>query len=222
MRKIAKSTEPAELRQWKQDHPHLTRYANLNGKNATIAVKAQGTKVIDAIRTQNLTDQHFLCAYCCCDIRDDKISAMNEHVEARDINHTRELDFTNIMASCTTKGQCDSAHGNQLLPLTPFMIACETELKFRFSGKVEGLTGRAKEAIKVLNLGDERNNNRSLIERRKLALEVILLDQGITTPEELNDLEDFLADILAQINTPVAGKLAPFAPVLTNILRNMI
>ncbi|MFT4930047.1 MAG: hypothetical protein ACI8WB_006183 [Phenylobacterium sp.] len=28
---------------------------------------------------------------------------MNEHLEARDLNHRRELDFTNIVASCTTK-----------------------------------------------------------------------------------------------------------------------
>jgi hypothetical protein len=35
------------------------------------------------------------------------------------------------------------AHGSQPLPLTPLMPECETELRFKFSGRVEGLTERA-------------------------------------------------------------------------------
>ena len=37
---------------------------------------------------------------------------------------------------------------NHLL-LTPFMNECETEFKFKISGRVEGLTYRAIETIKV-------------------------------------------------------------------------
>ena len=78
----------------------------------------------------------------------------NEHVEARSIAPNRELDFSNIVASCNSKGQCDDAHGAQMFSLAPFMDECEAELKFKISGRVEGVTARAKETIRVLNLGD--------------------------------------------------------------------
>ena len=217
MIKIAKSPEPDVLTKWKRKHPKLNRYAHLNDKTATAAIKAEGAVVIDAIRTYNVIDQHYLCAYCCAEIRDHKTSAMNEHLEARDLNHRRELDFTNIVASCTTKGQCDDAHDHQPLPLTPLMAECETELKFRLTGKVEGLTDRAKQAIQVLNLGDEHRNNRALINRRKQALDAFLREEGIDAPMDLAEFKDHFADIMR----PSQGKLAPFAPVLANILRGM-
>lgn len=200
----------------------LNRYDNLNDKHAPNNMKQQGAAVINAIRSQNVIDQHFLCAYCCCEIRDNQLSAMNEHVEARSRDHLGELDFTNIVASCTTKEQCDDAHGSQSLFLTPLMVECETELKFRFSGKVEGLTDRAKTAISVLNLGDERQNNRSLIEKRRRALQVLLFDHGVNKSDDLNDLDELISDMLDEIVTPSHGKLAPYAPVLANILRNLL
>jgi hypothetical protein len=85
------------------------------------------------------------------------------------------------------------------------------------SGKVEGLTDRAKQAIKVLNLGDDRRNNRALVERRKQALDVFLLEKGINDPMDLAEFKGYFADIMH----PSQGKLAPFAPVLANILRGM-
>ncbi len=77
---------------------------------------------------------------------------MNEHVVTRSIAPNRSLDFSNIVASCTTPRQCDAAHKLQPFALTPFMNECETEFKFKISGRVEGLTDRAIETIKVLKL----------------------------------------------------------------------
>jgi uncharacterized protein (TIGR02646 family) len=219
MKKITKSAEPVELVTWKQNHPKLSRYHNLNDKTSVEATKSQGIKVINAIRTQNVADQHYLCAYCCCEIQNHPTSAMNEHVEARSKNHSTELDFNNIVASCTNQGQCDDAHGSQILPLTPLMAECETELKFHFSGTVEGLTPRAKEAIRVLNLGDSRKSNKGLVTRRRIALEM-LLDEGVAG-DELADLIVFIPGMIANLNIVKDGKLPPFSPVLSNILRGI-
>ncbi|NQZ07835.1 MAG: TIGR02646 family protein [Algicola sp.] len=220
MKKINKTLEPAELARWKKNYPKLNSYNDLNDKTAADVIKTQGAQVITAIRTQNVIDQSFLCAFCCCEIQDNPASAMNEHVEPRSRNHHRELDFTNIVASCTNKGQCDDAHGSQALPLTPLMAECESELKFRFSGTVEGLTPRAKETIQMLNLGESRKSNKGLVTRRRIALEMLLLGEGVEG-DELPDLTAFIPDMIANLNTAKDGKLPPFSPVLSNILRGI-
>ena len=146
---------------------------------------------------------------------------MNEHVEARRIAPNRSLDFTNIAASCTTPRQCDDSHGSQPLPLTPFMGACETELQFKLSGRVVGLSDRAIETIRVLNLGDTLTNNRSLIEQRKQLTESLLWANGIDPSEGLED-DELIDLVLADLTTPKDGKLEAFSPVLVNILKQWI
>ncbi len=63
-----------------------------------------------------------------------------------------------IVASCNTPNQCGDAHKSQHLPLTPLMTECETELRFKISGRVEGLSDRAADTIRVLNLGDHESH----------------------------------------------------------------
>ena len=99
----------------------------------------------------------------------------NEHVEAQRIAPHKTLDFNNIVASCRATDQCDLAHGSQPLPLTPLMSECETELRFKINGRIEGITERARQAIKVLNLGDHELSNKSLVYKRKRVFESILL-----------------------------------------------
>ncbi|MFA0464707.1 TIGR02646 family protein, partial [Vibrio sp. 10N.261.45.F1] len=93
--------------------------------------------VRQAIRTEALAEQHFLCGHCCQALSGDG-DCHNEHVEAQDINQNRTLDFSNIIASCNTLNQCGDSHKSQALPLTPFMDECETDLVFKLSGRVSG------------------------------------------------------------------------------------
>ncbi len=64
--------------------------------------------------------------------------------------------------------------------------------------------------------------NRSLIEKRRRALEVLLFEHGVNESDDLNDLDELISDMLDEIVTPSHGKLAPYAPVLANILRNLL
>ncbi len=129
------------------------------------------------------------------------------------------LKYTNIVASCKTKGQCDASHKSQNLPLTPLMDECETEFKFKISGRVEGTTSRAQKAIGVLNLGDNERNNKALIEKRKQLSDNLLWTNGINPEEGLED-DDLLQDLVENLLIPKEGKLDPFAPVVANILKS--
>ena len=101
------------------------------------------------------------------------------------------------------------------------MNECETELKFKISGRVEGLTPRAIETIKVLNLGDTEQNNRSLIEKRKKLSQDLLWTNGID-PEDGIDEDELIELLIADIACPKDGKLEAFTPVVVNILRDWL
>ena len=212
MRKVKKQAEPDSLAQFKRRHP--------NARNDALE-RLERHDVRQDIRQACLTEQFYLCAYCCQRITDDSNDCMNEHIEAQKSAPNRTLDYANTVSSCTTKNQCDQAHGAQYLPLTPLMDECETELKFKISGRVEGLTPEAQETIKVLNLGDSEQNNRGLIERRKQLANSLLFQNGIDPNEGLED-EELIAMVIADLEQPEAGKLEPFAPVAVNILQGWL
>lgn len=199
MRKISKTAgfEPASLSQFKRRYKQ-NNYNNLN------------SKIKQDIRLACTTEQFYLCAYCCKPISGENHDTMNEHVEARRIAPNRGLDYTNIVASCTTQNQCDNAHGSQPLPLTPFDAECETDLVFKLSGRITGLTDDAKETIRVLNL-----DNKSLTEQRKIFIDTILYTYGEDAIED-DEVINIMIEILAQ---PEKGKLNAFAPVIVSVLR---
>ena len=208
MRKISKQAEPDSLTRWKRANPNGT-YQDLSH------IERQD------IRTCCLQEQFYLCAYCSQALTGESNGCMNEHVQAREIAPNRSVDFTNIVASCITAKQCDKAHGSQPLPLTPFMDECESELKFKISGRVEGLTPRAIETIRVLNLGDTEKNNKALIDKRKQLSQVLLWTNGINPDDGLDD-DELIKMAINDINQPQSGKLDAFTPVVTNILRGWL
>lgn len=210
MKKINKGREPITLTAFKLANPQAN-YKSLSD------VERQD------IRQSCSSEQFFLCAYCCQKISATNQDTMNEHVEARRLAPNRSLDFSNIVASCTTPRQCDSSHDSQPLPLTPLMPECETEFRFKLSGRVEGLSGRAREAIRVLNLGDTEANNKGLIEKRKQLVETLILlhygpDLHQLATEDDSELLQMMIDELSQSQQ---GKLEAFSPVLVNILKQL-
>jgi hypothetical protein len=137
---------------------------------------------------------------------------MNEHVVARAIDRSRELDFSNIVTSCIEEHQCDNAHGNQPLPLTPFDSECETDIVFKLSGEAKACTPNATETIKVLNL-----NKAALVEERREIVTAILLDGSSAI-----DNRDLIQSMILELDKVKQGKLQPFSPVIVNVLRQWI
>lgn len=217
MRKINKGKPPESFANWVRHKP--------NDKNENQWFQAlyeqKQWQIVSDLSKHNTEEQLYLCAYCCDRITGELCNTVNEHVEARAVAPRRSLDYTNIVASCKTKGQCDSAHKRQVFTLTPLMDECETELKFKISGRVQGLTDRARETIRVLNLGDNELNNKSLVEKRKQLSHCLMWSNGINPADGLED-EDLLLDVIDDLMMPKDGKLEAFAPVVANILRNWI
>ncbi|MFF7061664.1 TIGR02646 family protein [Pseudomonas sp. NPDC008258] len=208
MKKISKGLEPTELSKWKSRNPSKS-YSHLEHTQKA------------AIRLACTAEQFYLCAYCCQSISGDHTDTMNEHVQPRHTHPHLGLEFNNIVASCRTEGQCDRAHDRQPLPLTPLMDECEHELRFKISGRVEGLSDRAREMIRVLNLGDVEQNNRFLIEKRKQLSHTLMRTDGLDPYSPLED-DELLESLIDELNTPEDGKLQPFAPVVCNILRGWL
>ena len=217
MRKITKSRPPQSFVEW------IRRKPNDNNENQWFDALYNQEKwsIVNDLSNHNTCEQFYLCAYCCDRITGSNADTVNEHVEARAVAPNRSLDYTNIVASCKTKNQCDSSHKNQSLPLTPLMDECESELKFKISGRVEGTSARAIESIRVLNLGDTEHNNKALIEKRKQLSHNLLWMNGVRPAEGLED-DDLLQDLIADLLTPKNGLLEPFSPVVANILRDWI
>lgn len=211
MRKIDKGQEPDSLSAFKRRHP-LARYPDVSDAER------------QEIRHTCAAEQFYLCAYCCQRISGTNEDTMNEHVEAQDRAPNRTLDFSNLVASCRTPKQCDAAHGAQPFPLTPLMPECETELRFKLSGRVDGLTERAREAIRVLNLGDSEQNNKALVAKRKQLVDSLIWTHYGPNQQQLLQEEDreLLQMLIAELSQPQQGKLEPFAPVLVNILRSLL
>ena len=210
LRKITKGEEPASLGRWKRNNPNK-RYHQIQN---------QDSNVRQDMREQSLEEQFYLCGYCCQHITD-HTQCVNEHVEAQGINPNRTLDFNNIIASCKKLSQCDDAHKSQPLPLTPLMDECETEIRFKLSGRVEGVTERSRDAIRVLNLGDHERHNKILVEKRKQLISTMLFPNGVDAIDDPDDPE--LTEMLIEdISTPRDGKLESFSPVLVNVLRQRI
>lgn len=207
MKKINKESEPLELIEWKRQNPS-SRYNDLSHIERQL------------IREACSREQFFLCAYCCQPISGESADTVNEHIEPQHFSAHQTLDYTNIVASCRTKGQCDDAHQSQLLPLTPLMAECETELLFKINGRVEGLTERASKTVKVLNLGDHEKNNKSLVYKRKNAFISLLLTNQLTLDDANLDLvdDDFLMALKLDLENVENERLAPYAPVMVKML----
>lgn len=203
MRKINKGLTPIELTNWANNNPKVNEYEKLDKETR------------DSIRTACSQEQYYICAYCCKRIDGTSKTTVNEHIIPRAISPNMQLDFNNIVASCNTQGQCDSAHKDKLLPLTPLMNECEDELRFLISGEVEGKTQRAIDTINVLNLG-----NRKLTETRKQIISTILCDDKGIDPDCIIDDKYLLQVVIDELNTPdLNQELIPYSPIAVNILR---
>lgn len=219
MRKIDKKNMPSSLETWvrlKKGQSDAERYNQIHSDERWDILQ----DVVEACSKE----QFYICAYCCNKISGDTLETRVEHVEARDIAPNRSLDFLNMVASCKDLNQCDKAHANQELPLTPLMEECETELRFMLSGRVEGLTERAKTAISVLNLGDTEANNKALINKRQNMVNALIWTNYADDPNNLEFEEDkeFIEILIEDLKKPVQGKLVAYSPVLVNILRQIL
>ena len=205
MRQIIKvqGREPVELTAWKKANQGK-RYQDLQAP------------IRQAIRRAAIKEQFGLCGYCCQRI--DENDSNNEHVISRQSDKNQTLNFSNIIASCKKKDRCNQARGAKELALTPFMPECELELKFYLSGKLEGNTIRATEAINSLGL-----DNRAIREERKNLVDELIFTEGLFSNELQLRGDEFLNDMISKLDKPDdSGMLLAHSPALINIIRGFL
>lgn len=106
------------------------------------------------LRQQLYDEQHGICCYCCKSLGNEK--TVIEHLKSRNHYPNKCFDYDNLLLSCSTSKQCDSAKGSQELLLTPLMDECEDEIKLNLAGELESNSQRGNEAIELLNLNSRR------------------------------------------------------------------
>lgn len=217
MRKINKKQSPELFNSWVNKKPHDL------APNQWYKKLHEEPQTASALRISLSEEQYYLCAYCCCQISGHNSDTMNEHVEARARAPQKALDYTNIVASCKNRNQCDSAHGSKDLPLTPLMPECETEFTFHINGRIRGLTERARTTIQSLNLGNTEKNNRALIAKRKQIIDSILYTKVGPNYKDIISEDEIIVDILIEELSHInSGRLIPFSPAIINAVKEYI
>lgn len=205
MRKIDKGPSPASLVNFKVRNPNAVYRdlsTNLNGHQTRLD-----------IRTSCVEEQYYLCAYCCNRIRLD--DCHNEHIIAQDVDPRLSLTYTNIVASCNGSDHCGASKKTSVLPITPLMADCQTEIKYYLSGDVDSNTTAGKSTISILGL-----NSKKLSEVRRQLVSGLIFVNG-EDPDKISTLENDLLDLMIQdILSPSANKLEAFAPILASILED--
>ena len=203
MRLIVKGPEPAALTLWKSDFPGGT-YDQLTD--------TRGIAVRKSIRTACISEQKYICAYCCDRI--DNSNSHNEHIQPQGAAPHATLDYENIVASCQSNRHCGHKKDSNIIQLTPLMPSCETEVKYYLSGKMSHSTPRGQQFHTVLGLRES-----SLTSRRKQLIDTLIFSIG-TNEDEIELMDDELLEMLIEDlkKTDAAGRLEAFAPVLSCIL----
>lgn len=160
MRHIAKGAEPDVLRGWKR----LQQAAGIRPVWGDFRNPEKSE-----VHTRLLEEQGCVCCYCGARVtgphppggRTDLASHI-DHLDARSTHPSRQLDYSNLVASCSGRGygaHCGHARGDKALQLTPLEPDCETAFRYGSDGSVRQdpaspRSGHAQQVIGVLRLDD--------------------------------------------------------------------
>jgi uncharacterized protein (TIGR02646 family) len=174
MRLIHKSPEPNEFKRWKQANPTAT-FDNLgNVSNRTLK---------QAVKASLLAEQKYICCYC--ENRIDAQTSHIEHLHPQTNYPQKQLDYSNLLASCEAGGKkthCGHKKDRQLLPITPldpiepsqhFIFAADGNIYPRHKNN-----NAADTTIKILGLDAKR-----LVTMRSTVISTIIA-LLINSPEE--------------------------------------
>jgi uncharacterized protein (TIGR02646 family) len=218
MREIRKGHEPRELQEYRckpdavYDGPLFTSRSTPNKKS-----------VKDIIRSQLLSEQGWLCAYCMKRIGDTEMKV--EHWHCQDNYPLEQLDYRNLLAVCQgNEGQpekkqtCDTCKLNRDLKYHPANPDhhIEGQIRFLSNGDIQSDDGEFdKQLDEILNL--KKEGNPQLAKNRKAIWdavhEQVSKQPGSRTLEEIDRL-------LSKWNMPTEkGLLQPYCAVAVYYLR---
>ena len=164
LRKIVKHEEPLEVVEWKK------KFKNKNNRKPNFEDLFKDLEIKQNLKNGLIAEQNNLCGYCCGELinpKDDSKSHI-EHIKPKAVAKyaNLSLEYTNLMASCTTKGKnrhCGAAKEDdydEKLFISPYDEQCEKHFAYKAAqGIIEGKDEKAVYMITLLKLDDEVLNN---------------------------------------------------------------
>lgn len=233
MRHIPKTVEPSSISQWKmaqasicppvgRSYESFSRKKQLRGElvaeqhglcaytgapiddrigdlqNPVLKFKAH----IEHIKPQAVCKQEM-------DARGEKYDeTFGEDTDFRNLVAALEVQGNSVKVSAKSKTEIfgASAHGDELLPVTPVQLNCERRFVYQIDGTVAGKDSDSRETIERLKL-----NHPTLQEWRRGAIQAFLPDNGPPSRSELQQL-------INRLSVPVNGRLTEYSFCIVSYL----
>ena len=176
MKYIEKGREPESFSNWKS-------LANENWQPTYNELSGQIKK---DIKNTLIAEQGGICCYCERKLQYD--DSHIEHLNPQSNSQEERLNFDNLLCSCQKKlkkgepRHCGNSKGDDILPITPLQIDCESKFKYNENGTIEPIDEYSKETIKILQLDIDKLND-----LRANAIEPFIIDP--ITFEEISNEE---------------------------------
>lgn len=214
MKRIVKSSSPAELTKWFKAQP-TSAEGKLNCRYCDLPSDIRTT-----VKQRLLQDQGYLCCYT--GIRINQTRSHIEHLkpQSRYFSQHEDIDYNNLLAAYpgSAAKQCKyGAHAKTdwyddthfIDPLSP---QCETAFRFDLNGKITAHKSNiaAQTTLEQLNLTDDL-----LTEMREQAIQTVLFDAALS----LKQAEKLLEKIY---DRNAKGELRPFCFVLKQACQEYI
>ena len=187
---IKRENEPLFWSQFRKKNPGI-RYSQLYETE-------EGTDASRQLRSFNISQQHGLCAYCCCRI--DPEESLNEHLKPEGRYPQFSMDYENLVACCNKTGveeTCSASKKSQYDEkwfISPLEEDCEDYFEYYPNGEIVSESQKGKYTIEILNLNSYR-----LREARKARLKACrsyhdpeTVRQIFLEPNAENRLEAFI------------------------------
>ena len=138
------------------------------------------TNIKGDLKKSLIAEQGGICCYCGAQINQNNSVIEHFKPQAKDCFPELQLEYCNLLASCSG-GQCerqtnkkfplscDAKKENRLIEVSPIDPNCESYFEYDDEGNIYGITSKAQQAIKVLNL-----NNAFIKNQRKAAIEAYI------------------------------------------------
>ena len=219
MKKIQKSSSPAEFEAWIANKaPTFPSYSN-----ASKLWDKLKPKVKQALRTRLYEDQGGICCYCQSEIANDETSVI-EHLLPKSLNPlVYTFDFDNVILSCDgekyipkpKESHCDDSKKDFLILVNPLQDDCESKFSYTRLGRILGVGVEAEQTINILNLDTPK-----LQIRRKREFDFVLDELDETLELEEDDSRTVLEAKIAELTQRDSNNLfQPFCAAIISLIR---
>lgn len=201
MKQIVKLPEPQELIDWKTANPGAS-YKDLSD------TRYHGGPAKAALRRSLIAEQHHICCYCECLIKDGDFHIEHFRPKSDDRFKHLQLEYTNLHASCVKTPNhnvelvCGHKKHDAWSPLlvSPLDPDCDNHFKYLMNGEIKALDSQGETTIDILAL-----DSQLLTEARKKAIDHFLNDiEEEEIEDELNRHLDTTASVYGEFYSMIA------------------